>query len=95
MGSHRNSQLQEDWSRLAAESFAFEILDTLQPSTAGLCSKRELRGTLGQTPVASILESDISTPDIEVFQLTYLKTEIVTYTNRIVIGSIGELSPAQ
>jgi hypothetical protein len=31
MGVHRNKQLQSDWDELGSESFAFEILDQLEP----------------------------------------------------------------
>jgi len=31
MGGHKNKELQADWNRLGAESFAFEILDELTP----------------------------------------------------------------
>lgn len=30
-GSHKNAQLQRDWNTLGAESFAFEVVDTLKP----------------------------------------------------------------
>ncbi len=31
-GSHPNRALQKDWTRLGAEAFAIEVLDTLSPS---------------------------------------------------------------
>jgi hypothetical protein len=31
MGVHRNKRLQSDWNKLGGESFAFEILDQLEP----------------------------------------------------------------
>jgi hypothetical protein len=31
-GSHPNRELQEDWNRLGAGAFAFEVVDTLKPS---------------------------------------------------------------
>jgi hypothetical protein len=31
LGAHRNRRLQQDWSELGADAFAFETLDTLAP----------------------------------------------------------------
>ncbi len=31
-GSHPNHELQQDWNRLGAEAFVFEVVDTLKPS---------------------------------------------------------------
>lgn len=42
-GSHRCRALQEDWNRLGAEAFAFEVLDTVDPKLEGLERDAALR----------------------------------------------------
>jgi len=36
MGSHRNVELQQDWTRFGADQFVFEVIDYLTPSTEPL-----------------------------------------------------------
>jgi hypothetical protein len=40
-GGHPNRRLQQDWNRLGAEAFAFEVLDTLERSEAPGWDPRE------------------------------------------------------
>jgi hypothetical protein len=43
MGVHRNRQLQRDWDEYGSESFAFEILDQLEPrAEAGDDGRKDL-----------------------------------------------------
>ena len=41
-GAHQNQQLQLDWNSRGAESFAFEILDQLNPAEDRLASRKDL-----------------------------------------------------